>query len=214
MLRADPVLAFQTGEKSGMAAFLGTHPRKRVIVLPADSENFQIVAYHPEDRWVERFTQSRSSIIKDVPAARAVEDFLDFHPSVQKMLASAVTLDVWRIRDLDQLPVWHSGKAILIGDAAHAVTPREFVSFSRSLSFISLQILVTDSILLSKMERRWVTSSGTLHLRHRYLPHSPTSRLSVYHAHIWFNLLVATSVDYSVRKSRKRLGGKYQIPLH
>ncbi|KAJ7872342.1 hypothetical protein B0H14DRAFT_2438435 [Mycena olivaceomarginata] len=130
MLRDDPVLAFQTGEKSGMAAFLGTHPRKRVIVLPADSENFQIVAYHPEDRWVERFTQSRSSIIKDVPAARAVEDFADFHPSVQKMLASAVTLDVWRIRDLDQLPVWHSGKAILIGDAAHAVTPHSGHGFN------------------------------------------------------------------------------------
>jgi hypothetical protein len=68
MLRDDPVLAFQTGEKSGMASFLGTHPRKRVLVIPADSENFQIVAYRPEDRWVERFTQSRSSIIKDVPA--------------------------------------------------------------------------------------------------------------------------------------------------
>ncbi|KAJ7320825.1 hypothetical protein DFH08DRAFT_1034681 [Mycena albidolilacea] len=130
MLRDDPVLAFQTGEKSGMAAFLGTHPRKRVLVLPADSENFQIVAYHPEDRWVERFTQSRSSIIKDVPTERAVEDFVDFHPSVQKMLASAITLDVWRIRDLDQLPVWHSGKAILIGDAAHAVTPHSGHGFN------------------------------------------------------------------------------------
>jgi len=123
VLRDDPVLTFQTGAKSGMAAFLGTDPRKRVLVFPADSENFQIVAYHPEDRWVERFTQSGSSIIKDVPADRAVQDFLDFHPSVQKMLASATTPDVWRIRDLERLPVWHSGKAILIGDAAHAVTP-------------------------------------------------------------------------------------------
>ncbi|KAJ6456440.1 hypothetical protein C8R45DRAFT_1034480 [Mycena sanguinolenta] len=130
MLRVDPVLAFQTGEKSGMAAFLGTHPRKRVLVVPADSENFQIVAYHPEDRWVERFTQSRSSIIKDVPAERAVEDFLDFHQSVREMLANATTLDVWRIRDLDQLPVWHSGKAILIGDAAHAVTPHSGHGFN------------------------------------------------------------------------------------
>ncbi|KAF7344313.1 FAD/NAD(P)-binding domain-containing protein [Mycena sanguinolenta] len=130
MLCDDPVLAFQTGEKSGMAAFLGTHPRKRVLVVPADSENFQIVAYHPEDRWVEQFMQSRSSIIKDVPAERAVEDFLDFHPSVQKMLANATALDVWRIRDLDQLPVWHSGKAILIGDAAHAVTPHSGHGFN------------------------------------------------------------------------------------
>ncbi|KAJ7162974.1 hypothetical protein C8R46DRAFT_1102083 [Mycena filopes] len=123
VLRDDPVLAFQTGEKSGMAAFHGADPRKRVLVFPADAENFQIVAYHPEEHWVERFTTSGSSIIKNVPAERAVEDFLDFHPSIQKMLASATTPDVWRIRDLDRLPKWHSGRAILIGDAAHAVTP-------------------------------------------------------------------------------------------
>ncbi|KAJ7166349.1 hypothetical protein C8R43DRAFT_985591 [Mycena crocata] len=123
VLRDDPVLAFQTGEKSGMAAFHGGDPRKRVLVFPADAENFQIVAYHPENAWVERFTQSGSSIIKYVPAERAVEDFLDFHPSIQKMLASATTPDVWRIRDLERLPDWNSGKAILVGDAAHAVTP-------------------------------------------------------------------------------------------
>ncbi|KAJ7465095.1 hypothetical protein FB451DRAFT_1402811 [Mycena latifolia] len=124
VLSDDPVLAFQTGEKSGMAAFTGGDPRKRVLVFPADPENFQIVAYHPEDEWVEKFTQRGSSIIKDIPADRAVRDFLDFHPSIQKMLASATTPDVWRIRDLDRLPEWHAGKAILIGDAAHAVTPR------------------------------------------------------------------------------------------
>ncbi|KAJ6584442.1 hypothetical protein B0H19DRAFT_1105076 [Mycena capillaripes] len=123
VLRDDPVLAFQTGEKSGMAAFHGTDPRKRVLVFPADADNFQIVAYHSEDGWIERFKQSGSSIIKDIPAERAVQDFLNFHPSIQKMLASATTPDVWRIRDLERIPEWHSGKAILIGDAAHAVTP-------------------------------------------------------------------------------------------
>ncbi|KAJ7726479.1 hypothetical protein B0H16DRAFT_1592352 [Mycena metata] len=123
VLRDDPVLAFQTGEKSGMAAFHGADPQKRVLVFPADAENFQIVAYHSEARWVEQFTAAGSSILKDVPAERAVQDFLDFHSSIQKMLASATTPDVWRIRDLERLPKWHSGRAILIGDGAHACTP-------------------------------------------------------------------------------------------
>ncbi|KAF7357416.1 FAD/NAD(P)-binding domain-containing protein [Mycena sanguinolenta] len=125
VLTDDPVLAFQTGEKSGMAAFHGSDPRKRILVFPADPENFQIVAYHPEDRWVEKFTQSGRSIIDSVPAERAVEDFLDFHPSIQKMLANATTPDVWRIRDLDRLPAWRSGKAVLIGDAAHAISVKD-----------------------------------------------------------------------------------------
>ncbi|KAJ6622736.1 hypothetical protein B0H10DRAFT_2012589 [Mycena sp. CBHHK59/15] len=123
VLRTDPVLAFQTGEKSGMAAFHGTDPRTRVLVFPADVEHFQIVAYHPEDAWAARFAAGGSSILKDVSNARAAQDFAQCHPSVQAMIARATPPDVWRIRDLERLPRWHSGRAMLIGDAAHAVTP-------------------------------------------------------------------------------------------
>ncbi|KAJ7863520.1 hypothetical protein B0H14DRAFT_2574899 [Mycena olivaceomarginata] len=112
------------GEKSGMGSFHGSDPSTRVLFSPADTENLQVVAYHPEDDWVAQFVQSGSSIIKDIPAERAARDFREFHPSLRNLLTSATTRDVWRIRDLAQLPKWHSGKAILIGDAAHAVTPR------------------------------------------------------------------------------------------
>ncbi|KAF7369122.1 FAD/NAD(P)-binding domain-containing protein [Mycena venus] len=122
-LRDDSLLAFQTREKSGMACFYGRDPRTRVFVFPADANNFQIAAYYPEDGWVEHFAQARSSIIKDVSVERTLQDFVDFHPSIQKLFISAATRDVWRIRDLDRLSDWQSGKAILIGDAAHAVTP-------------------------------------------------------------------------------------------
>ncbi|KAJ7854920.1 hypothetical protein B0H13DRAFT_2358182 [Mycena leptocephala] len=103
-VRDDPVLAFQTGEKSGVATFFSNDSRIRISVFHADPENFQIVAYVPEDGWVEQFTTK-------------------FHPSIRQLFTTATTRDVVRIRDLDLLPEWHSGKAILIGDAAHAVTP-------------------------------------------------------------------------------------------
>ncbi|KAF7365578.1 FAD/NAD(P)-binding domain-containing protein [Mycena venus] len=112
VLRDDPSLEFATGEKSGMGSFHGSEPRTRVLFFPADEENLQVVAYHPENDWVAQFEQSGSSIIKDIPAERAVQDFLEFHPSLQNLLTSATTRDVWRIRDLAQLPKWHSGKAI------------------------------------------------------------------------------------------------------
>lgn len=35
------------------------------------------------------------------------------------------TVAVWRIRDIDALHNWVKGKTVLIGDAAHAVTPRK-----------------------------------------------------------------------------------------
>jgi salicylate hydroxylase len=32
-------------------------------------------------------------------------------------------IDAWRIRDIDTCDTWYRGKCVLIGDAAHAVTP-------------------------------------------------------------------------------------------
>ena len=32
-------------------------------------------------------------------------------------------IDAWRIRDIPRLDTWSRGKAVLMGDAAHAVTP-------------------------------------------------------------------------------------------
>jgi salicylate hydroxylase len=127
IIRSDPNLAFQAGENAGLANWYGTDDsRRRVLAYPADSEHFQIVAYHPEDAWVEQFERNKSSIIKHVPAQRVLEDFVNFHPSVKKMLSYSTVSDVWRIRDIDPLPLWHAGKAILIGDAAHAMTPRMY----------------------------------------------------------------------------------------
>jgi len=124
VIRSDPYLAFMAGENGGLASWSGGDGnKKRMLVYPADSECFQIIAYHPEDAWTHLFEQSKSSIIKGVPADRVLEDFSDFHPSLKNMLSHSSTSDVWRIRDIEPLPLWHAGKAILIGDAAHAITP-------------------------------------------------------------------------------------------
>ncbi|KAF7329309.1 FAD/NAD(P)-binding domain-containing protein [Mycena kentingensis (nom. inval.)] len=127
ILASSPLLSFQTNPTRGlgMAAFVGAHPRKRVLVFPADEQDYQIVAYHPEDAWVERFLSSGSSIIRsaDVPAGRVEEDFADFPEDVRMMLREATPPDVWRIRDIERLGTWTRGRAVIIGDAAHAVTP-------------------------------------------------------------------------------------------
>ncbi|KAJ7158015.1 hypothetical protein C8R43DRAFT_948856 [Mycena crocata] len=123
VLRDDPFLAVQTGDELGMAAFYCADRRKRVLSLPSGPEKFQVTAYHPEDAWVDKFGQRGSSIIKDVPAELVVRDLTEFHPSIQKLVASATACDVWRIRDMNRISRWRSGKTILIGDAAHAATP-------------------------------------------------------------------------------------------
>ncbi|KAJ7644518.1 hypothetical protein FB45DRAFT_898105 [Roridomyces roridus] len=137
-IRSEPALNFlvrgdEKGMGYGMAGLMGSgDPRKRVLVYPADSPSsssgeFQIAAYHPEDAWVDTFTQTGSSIIKGVPTAGVVADFSPengFHLSVGNMFAAvSKPPDVWRIRDVPRMSAWCAARAVIIGDAAHAVTP-------------------------------------------------------------------------------------------
>ncbi|KAI1387175.1 FAD binding domain protein [Hypoxylon trugodes] len=52
-----------------------------------------------------------------------LEIFHDFHPSLKALLGAATEVKVWELQDLEPLDTWVKGRAILIGDAAHAMTP-------------------------------------------------------------------------------------------
>ncbi|KAI0835066.1 FAD binding domain protein [Hypoxylon sp. FL0890] len=54
-----------------------------------------------------------------------LDKFHDFDPSVKKLLGVATEVKVWELQDLEPLDRWALGRAILIGDAAHAMTPMQ-----------------------------------------------------------------------------------------
>ncbi|OTA52708.1 FAD binding domain protein [Hypoxylon sp. EC38] len=51
--------------------------------------------------------------------------FDDFAPSVKKLIGVATEVKLWELQDLETLDRWTAGRAILIGDAAHAMTPMQ-----------------------------------------------------------------------------------------
>ncbi|KAI0020267.1 putative 6-hydroxynicotinate 3-monooxygenase [Xylariomycetidae sp. FL0641] len=57
--------------------------------------------------------------------AKMVEAFGDFNESLKLILGAATEVKVWELQDLEPLPTWVRGRSMLIGDAAHAMTPMQ-----------------------------------------------------------------------------------------
>jgi salicylate hydroxylase len=55
--------------------------------------------------------------------AHMLEIFSDFHPSPKALLQAADNVSVWTLYDLPALDNWSSGRAALVGDAAHPLLP-------------------------------------------------------------------------------------------
>lgn len=57
----------------------------------------------------------------DLDALRAA--YAGFHPEVQAVLAACPEVYKWAIFERDPLPRWFEGRAVLLGDACHPMTP-------------------------------------------------------------------------------------------
>ncbi|GFF47087.1 6-hydroxynicotinate 3-monooxygenase [Aspergillus udagawae] len=51
------------------------------------------------------------------------EIFNDYCHPIRTILSIATEVKVWELQDMEPLPNWNRGRAIVIGDAAHAMTP-------------------------------------------------------------------------------------------
>ncbi|KAI0176474.1 FAD/NAD(P)-binding domain-containing protein [Hypoxylon sp. FL1284] len=127
-IRSNPDLVYLSDPKTcaGLCsahAISGSQLHKRILTYHTSAHSLQVVAYTSEKEFDQKFNSSRTAIIKDVPVSRVLEEFVpDFTDSFINLLRHS-KIDAWRIRDVAPMDSWWSGKALLIGDAAHAVTP-------------------------------------------------------------------------------------------
>ncbi|GAB1203141.1 hypothetical protein APSETT445_001767 [Aspergillus pseudonomiae] len=73
--------------------------------------------------------QNRGNVLEswyaDGNRREMIETFDDYCEPMRKILGIATEVKVWELQDIDPLPNWNRGRTILIGDAAHAMTPMQ-----------------------------------------------------------------------------------------
>ncbi|KAI5477302.1 AAA family ATPase [Pseudohyphozyma bogoriensis] len=120
----------QMNTKDPWTTMLMGHSR-RVIMGPCrNAELLSIVALVPDEHMHE---QSQDSWTSEGSMAHLLESFEIFPDWIKQLFALTPSLGLWQLRDLDPLPTWHKGAAIVIGDAAHAMLPTQGQGASQSI---------------------------------------------------------------------------------
>ncbi|KAI5239353.1 monooxygenase [Aureobasidium subglaciale] len=115
---------------------------KRVIMGPGrGGEMFGLVCLVPDPNPSGDGTSWNNA----APLEEVLDAFKDFPAWVREIMSHAPDVALWQLRDIDPLTTWTKGRAILIGDAAHAMLPTQGQGASQSLEDAeALQAFLSD----------------------------------------------------------------------
>jgi salicylate hydroxylase/6-hydroxynicotinate 3-monooxygenase len=85
---------------------------------PARSEVYFVTSVPEPAEWLTRESWSAKGDVTELRAAYA-----GFHPDVRAVLDACPDCHKWAILEREPLPRWSQGRVVLLGDAAHPMTP-------------------------------------------------------------------------------------------
>lgn len=119
----------------------------RLIMGPAcNAQLYSIVGLVPDERMNEDPDSAQSWVTKGDPQ-KMLDTFKDFPSWTQDVLRNAESVGLWQLRDIDPLGTWHSGRTILIGDAAHAMLPTQGQGASQTIEDAEALGTLFDDVL-------------------------------------------------------------------
>ena len=93
--------------------------------------------------------QTLMNLSAETLKSKLAVDYKDFYQPVQQLIVNSDHIIKTVMYDMPSLPEWHKDKAILIGDAAHAVSPTSGLGASLALE---------DAMILAKLLRKYTTT--------------------------------------------------------
>lgn len=122
---------------------------RRVIMGPGRNGTvFGVVALVPDQHMREESSSSDAdagSWVAEGSVDALVDAYAGFPAWLHALFRRAPDVALWQLRDVDPLPRWVRGRAVLVGDAAHAMLPTQGQGASQSFEDAeALQAFLAD----------------------------------------------------------------------
>lgn len=108
--------------RTSMTTMVMAHDRRLIMGPARDGKVFSIVALVPDHKTAEDTGNSwtSSATLKEI-----MQEFESFPSWTKAPFKHSQDIGLWQLRDNDPLETWQKGRAVLIGDAAHAMLPTQ-----------------------------------------------------------------------------------------
>jgi salicylate hydroxylase len=131
LLEAEPEITSFMNPREPVTTMVVGHDRRLIMGPARNGEVYSIVAMVPDQKMNE--DPSRSSWTTKGDIKSLLESFHDFPNWCKRVFSHCNDIGLWQLRDLDPLDAWVKDRAILVGDASHAMLPTQGQGASQSI---------------------------------------------------------------------------------